>query len=378
MSCLLAERVSWLNRSAVFGVRSVFARVHTQVAVCLAVVVLFGSGLVPLASATPMKSKFSVTLDVPLRRQWDANFGYCGETSFISAGLSVGQYLSQFDVRALASPGQPQSAQGSQLLVGVNDVTVANKLHLASARFANSGRSNPSAFLTWVKAQVIAKHPVIMGVFVNALLADGLTSPQAGDADYDHIVVVTGVSSMHPLTQPVRWYPDDTVTFSDNGIWTTNQSGASSFSVTEPFATFPNTREQANAKSASVYSLPRGVRDYGISITGVSDASHEALPVSVAASANSEGQSMRDHAVRRPVSTRLTLRVTVSGLVPSRAYKLYSYDSASKVPDRRFNANSTHATKRWKFVAGSSTQTVTVSVRSSDEVFFRAVRASSP
>ncbi len=33
-------------------------------------------------------------LDIPPRFQWNANNGYCGEVSFISAGLYYGQYCS--------------------------------------------------------------------------------------------------------------------------------------------------------------------------------------------------------------------------------------------------------------------------------------------
>jgi len=45
--------------------------------------------------------------------QWDANYGYCGEVSLISAGLYYGQYISQYDARALASPNVPQIKRGA-------------------------------------------------------------------------------------------------------------------------------------------------------------------------------------------------------------------------------------------------------------------------
>jgi len=49
------------------------------------------------------KTRKSVSLDLPTQVQWPANFGYCGEISFIVAGLYYGQYLSQYDARALVS-----------------------------------------------------------------------------------------------------------------------------------------------------------------------------------------------------------------------------------------------------------------------------------
>ena len=45
-----------------------------------------------------ISTKYKLKNDIPLRIQWDANSGYCGEVSMISAGLYYGQYLSQYDV----------------------------------------------------------------------------------------------------------------------------------------------------------------------------------------------------------------------------------------------------------------------------------------
>ena len=49
----------------------------------------------------------SVGTAMPPRIQWNANFGYCGEVSIISAGLYFGQYMSQYDARAIASADAP-------------------------------------------------------------------------------------------------------------------------------------------------------------------------------------------------------------------------------------------------------------------------------
>jgi hypothetical protein len=54
----------------------------------------FGAGPVP-------KDLNTWTNNIPPRLQWEANFGYCGEVSLISAGLYYGQYLSQYDARAI-------------------------------------------------------------------------------------------------------------------------------------------------------------------------------------------------------------------------------------------------------------------------------------
>jgi len=44
-------------------------------------------------------------LDMAPRRQWEANAGYCGEISTISALLYLGGgYMSQYDMRLAATP----------------------------------------------------------------------------------------------------------------------------------------------------------------------------------------------------------------------------------------------------------------------------------
>ena len=89
--------------------------------------------------------------DIPPRLQWNANFGYCGEVSLISAGLYFGQYVSQYDARAIASNGAPQYLSGSQLLLGVNDQTAAAAMHLNALAWDESEGSGSQAFLAWVK-----------------------------------------------------------------------------------------------------------------------------------------------------------------------------------------------------------------------------------
>jgi len=106
----------------------------------------------------------SVVNNLPPRLQWGANKGYCGEVSFISAGMYYGQYVSQYDARALASPGVAQNMTSSQLLLGVNDAAAATKMHLNYSTWDNSGTSNTNNFLLWVKSKVAAGYPVVIGL----------------------------------------------------------------------------------------------------------------------------------------------------------------------------------------------------------------------
>ena len=66
--------------------------------------------------------------DIPPRLQWNHNSGYCGEVSLISAGLYYGQYISQYDTRAIATQGAPQNKD--QLLLGINDQYAATQMRL--------------------------------------------------------------------------------------------------------------------------------------------------------------------------------------------------------------------------------------------------------
>ena len=354
------------------------ARIAATCSACVGIIVL---GLSTLAVAdgsihhSPKHradERFVATTHISPRVQWEANFGYCGETSFISAGLSYGQYLSQYDARSLASDGKDQSQDGSQLLLGVNDAHAARAMHLAFTSWKRSPGATSTQFLSWVKQQVFQGRPVIMGVYNNEYRLYGKTSPNAGDSEYDHIVSVTRITSHSPPNSSSTSSPDDTISFDDHGLWTgADQAAGQSF--TYRFGAFPGSRRQANARTGPIYRLPDHTIDYGISITGVADPTHETLPVRLISRTNSEGQSMKDGSALRPKPQAIRLTAIVSGLTPGSTYNLYRYDSAAKVPDRAFNAHQSLASQTWHFRATSTTFTVSEEFMSSDEVFYRAV-----
>ena len=113
----------------------------------------------PLAVDIPSRCEFS--LQIPPRLQWGANYGYCGETSFVSAGLFFGQYCSQYEARRLASPGVRQSLETSQLLLGAsgggrvsnNDELAAKSMRLRYETW-HARPTETVAFLGWVKKNV--------------------------------------------------------------------------------------------------------------------------------------------------------------------------------------------------------------------------------
>lgn len=303
-----------------------------------------------------------------------ANSGYCGEVSIISAGLNYGQYMSQYDARALASKNTRQNLVRSQLLLGVNDVAAAKAMRLAAVPFDTARQTSTASFLTWVKSNVSAGYPVIMGVFMNQSRFYGTANPNAGDAEYDHIVVATGITSTHELTGPATYYSDDTITFNDHGLWTGTVSGQPQNAFTYSFGSFAATRQQANAKTAPVYSLKNGA-DYGIAITGVADLNRETVPVRLTASTNAEMPAIVNGSSTRPAPRPVTLTITVSGLTPGKTYNLYRYSSMSAVPESSFNANSTRATQKWSIVATGSSYRMTQTIMSNEIAAYRAVPA---
>ena len=329
----------------------------------------------PASPSAPAPSTFTATNPLPPRVQWSANDGYCGEVSFISAGLYYGQYLSQYDARALAGDNARQNLPSSQLLLGVNDVSAAKAMHLNAAPFDTAHQGSTESFLTWVKSNVLAGHPVIIGVLMNQYRFYGDTHAGAGDADYDHIVMVTGVSSTHPLAGPTTYYSDDILTFNDNGLWT-GADPQTTFSY--PFGSFTATRQQANSRTGPVYSLNSDRRNYGIAITGVNDQNRETLPVRLTTSADAEIPGITDNSTTRPPATPVTLTITVSGLNPGSRYTVYRYAGMAEVPDAGFNASAANADQEWTFTASYATHTLTRTVMSNEIAAYRAVPVGAP
>jgi hypothetical protein len=77
----------------------------------------------------------SATLIFKPRHQWENNNGYCGEVSFITTGMLLGNYVSQYDIRDLACQCNNQVKESSQLLLGWggqpgDDVSTARALSI--------------------------------------------------------------------------------------------------------------------------------------------------------------------------------------------------------------------------------------------------------
>lgn len=346
---------------------------------CLTLLIPFlHSGYIQAKTSTKYYDKSTAAWknNIPPRLQWNENFGYCGEVSVISAGLFYGQYISQYTARAIASPNIPQNLAKSQLMLGVNAESAATKMHLKSVAWDTDEEHNTPQFLAWVKHNVLAGYPVIIGVFTNEFLFYGKTNPSAGDSEFDHIVLVYGIGSNHSLKDD-SYYPDDVIYFSDNGLWGSAVHPPYLFNY--PFALFQSNRKQANNKNGTIYSLSNNGTNYGLVVKGVIDLNGDTLPVRVDTNLNDERPEIKEGTSIPPTPTPLTLTITVSDLVPGIPYILYRYNDFDHVPNSNFNAQSTNAYEKWNIqINAGSTFVMTEEIQSNEIAIYRAVKATAP
>jgi len=335
---------------------------------------------------------------VPPRQQWLPNYGYCGETSYLSAGLKFGQYMSQFDVRAIASTGPKPTAQfpygpfslnrkpsceaqQCQLLLYVNDSYTADKLHFTSTAWADT---NYQAFMVWIKQQTLAGAVVVIGMYENQcfFVDDSKCDTTYGDKVYDHIVLVEQVVSSHP--NDGKYYGDDVLYISDHGLWNYKDFHPfPPYSTKQPPPSYPQyiysatfdqvgaNRKQANSGDTNAllyYICNTNVGQFGIALTGIQGS--DAIPVSVATQYNYESPSIVDGSNTRPASMAETLTVGISSLDSGKTYNLYQYDDESKVPNGNFNQYASQAVKKY-VISGQSSWSMTLPIKTSDKVFFR-------
>lgn len=306
------------------------------------------------------------SIDLPPRKQWNANGGYCGEASLISAGMHFGQYCSQFTARKAASPHAKQSDRKSQLLVGVNDRRAAKAMKLEAQTFNFAGQNSTAEFVSWIKGCVARGYPTAIGVFLNSARFDE-DSPV--DEEYDHIVMVTGMDGKKSPGAGV-------IRFGDHGLYAPDDHSVFPFSL--PLARFLHSRSSANNPASPIYSLKDQPPHYGIAITGVADRDGVTIPVRLTASRNDEPE-ISDRSNAPPPTAPLRLTATVSIPDQSVAYKLYRYESFEKVPVRAFNANADKAAQVWNIPPrGGASFKVSHDTHTGATVVFRAVPASAP
>jgi len=319
---------------------------------------------IALASVRPNPApglQLDTITGLPIRRQWDSNWGYCGETSLIAAGMSLGQYASQFTVRQLASPGLEQTEQESQLLLGVNDQNAATRMHLAASVYSPSsapqGTQRKNRFIAWISDRLQAGSRVILGVYIRG----------EHDTEYDHILPALNVQTSSSGSNR-NDQSSDRLVFTDNYGQVLNAT----------FRKLLRTRRMANSTTAPPYSIPRGTRNYGLAISGVADLDQVTIPVRLEANRDNE-PDLAEAAQQPPEPEPLKLQATV--LIPDQeqSYNVYRYDDFSKVPELNFNAAAANAIQSWVIPPHSGDAIhYELDVFTDANVIFRAVPSTAP
>ena len=225
-------------------------------------------------------------------------------------------------------------------------------------------------FLLWTKNHLLKGHPVIWGVYANTKLFN--ITPAQGE-NYDHIVPVIKFKSNHDIMEN-RVYPDDEITFSDNGDYAQSvRSGPMHWSYPISKLIFSRA-EQPNQP----YYLNDG-ENSAVAITGIEDENSETLRVHVQPGQRHEYGEIDDGKDERPEAKPVRLEITVSGLTPGIYYKLYKYDNLASVPVSNFNAQRRKATKAFDIMISSgSTNTIRETIMSDEMALYRAVEADAP
>jgi len=303
------------------------------------------------ALATAWPQPVPLTSYLQMRTQWFANFGYCGETSFIQSGLLYGQYVSQWDFRDRLSHHQSNAAD--QLLLGVNDGQAASLLGLAYETYAVT---DPAQFFAWAQGHTKQGHPVVTALLENYgkdLPFFYTLSPELapGQSEYDHIVTLVDVSGSS--------MDDYTFTIFDHGLWGT--SGSFTFKAKDVV----NSREGANKASTPYSVVDSSQKKYGIALTGPAAVAANQCPIYVVTDPNEERPKMKEKQNAKPVARPMTLTATAYGLQPSANYVVYLYNALNPT-------SSSTPSQTWNFVAASSTYTLpSVTIMADQEAVFR-------
>ena len=355
-------------------------RKHSTVSHHLVMTILFNLFLAAaLCAGCVLGASYVWDSEIPARLQWLHNDGYCGEVSAIMAMLKYGQYMSQYDFRAISSQyaviGNPSKPQQSEFyLVGSNDQNSTAAIKLNWIEYDHDVR-DAKQYLAWVKKMVRKGYAVTICVYMNYYLFYGANDVSAGSWDYDHIVSVSRIESNY---DDDLYHDDDVIVMEDHGLWAPRTKPIQYlFSYT--FAEFPATREGANARlGEKIYSLPSSVTagQFGIAHTGIMDDNGDCLPVRVDTNVNYEDPEIDNHSETRPASMEIKLTITVSGIQQGVSYTLYKYDNENDVPTAKFNANKAKAVSSITFVdPGTHSFVTTETIKSSQKVFYRCVRA---
>ncbi len=251
---------------------------------------------------------YSRILDITPRLMWNEFNGYCGETSFICAGLYYGQYYSQYDMRTHAYYKGHKAQTDCQLLLGVNDIEAARRSDL---NYTPHKFYDHKDCLAWIKHMIYLGHPVAVGLYMNnSIFQDGST-----DGEYDHIVLVTGFESKHKLDDGL-FHEEDIIIFSDHGLYTPNEPNNPPFLFARKCSDFVRDRKDSSKKNAPAYSLPKDAQH-----VGVFKGRYSSLPLQLRPAKNSEIPDIHKNG-KRPTARPLNISAFVDNLDPFSRYRI--------------------------------------------------------
>lgn len=301
-----------------------------------------------------------VKLDIPPRLQWEGLGGYCGETSFQSHGILWGNWLHSDTVR---------KAAGSELLIGENDVKAAKTLKFPYESFQQdesaTAAQNNAAYLTWLRNQVDLGRTVVVGWFVNPQEASKL------DLQYDHIMPLTGYQYDTATKKTLGFHFNDL--YAKTGMFMPI-TGASS-------KVLNRAKCQSSNPKTTMYCVPAS-DNFAIALNGIVDQKKETfrttllIPIMREPDVKAWSDGDGSHAPEKPVSFKVSAKIW--GLKQGNSYAVLKFAGSNNVPTSNFLAGKW--SKSFNFTAKGTSQTLTNfdTLMTSDSVFYRTVKVSSP
>lgn len=301
-----------------------------------------GSGIAgKLHAEAQTPKRVASRLPIQPRLQWEELDGYCGECCVQQAALHFGTYVSQFVCRAIINPNQK-----SQLLVGLNEQSVLSALRMNSVAFDFTRAPIPQfpAYFVWLKQQLALQRPVLITAYARGLR----------DLDYDHIMLAIGFTA------------DDIMSFKSADMLAFNDC-FQLVSCNRTAGTLSDNRRMRGNGAKYEFCIPNSVC-YGCAVTGIQDASRQALPVRIVLESSSEPDLM---AGELPLPLKGT--VSMNGLTVGKSYTLYRFNDYRVVPTTNY-AKSAYASAQ-NFIATGSTMLFPVSIPSNGVAVFRCLPA---
>ncbi len=307
------------------------------------------------------------------RKQWDGNFGYCGETSYIAAAMHYGMYMSQYDLRRYTSLTQTQTKETDQVLIGEeSEIAAADLFKLNYEQWRKSStycrQSNTCdhtlAFCNWAQSHLNKGRPVISVVY----------NKTGKNPLYDHIISLFQATTTGNSPQFIFW---------DNYAepLANPPTGLATNPYTYNYPSIKRTRAEAIAASDE-YSLPSG-KNFGTAITGINSSETSLVRIQLVGNPNREEPEIVDKSATRPASVQLTLTLHLYNLQPNVTYNLYRYTDPLILPTEKFNQAYTEAVAKGvtsiikeviPATANPSPDTVmTKTMRTSDVAIYRCV-----